>query len=257
MKNSELIKLLQIYDGELEITTSDRNGIFSDIKSVELQQWESKNGIHKSITLVLANKCDKNKTLVKGKTVYEIQLNDERTLQKSDDEKFIDNVNKQLDESSKIDKDDALKAKKSFDTDIAEIQKKYKEWYNKKYDKIAKDAMKELFGSEVELNTKSIQELKLHVYENGWQNELDKGELNNRGIVLRLLYHKLDEKVKQMLSDDTNKLWNDINNCQCGKKEYKKNKEYKTNTSPNFGDEFFDDFEREMRFFNSWSHLFS
>jgi hypothetical protein len=232
MKNSELIKLLQKFNGEIEVTTSDNKGTYNDINFVDVQEWHSKDGKHISLTLMLGD-YDKKKTLVDDGMHYDIRL---------DDEKFIDNVNKELDESSKIDKDDALKAKKSFDTDIAEIQKKYKEWYNKKYDKIAKDAMKELFGSEVELNTKSIQELKLHIYENGWQNELDKGELNNRGIVLRLLYHKLDEKVKQMLSDDTNKLWNDINNCQCGKKDCKKNKEYKTNTSPNFGKHLYDEF---------------
>jgi hypothetical protein len=69
--------------------------------------------------------------------------------------------------------------------------------------------MIELFGSDKELNTKTISELKLHVYENGWQYELDKDELNNRSLVLRLLYNKLDERVKEKLYDHS-RLWEDI-----------------------------------------------
>lgn len=220
MKNSELIKQLQKYDGELEVTTTDRNSTFSGVKSIEVQEWNSEDGEHKSLTLVLG-KYDKSLT----KTIADKENNGDRNIKnKDEDEKFIDNINKELNEEDKLDKEEALKAKKVFDEDklgIKDMQKKYKEWFDKRYDKIAHDAMVELFGEDNPLTEKTLSELKLHMYENGWQDELDKDSMNNRIELIHILYNKLDEKVKENLAKDSDSLWNDVMGCKCDKTECK------------------------------------
>ena len=195
MKNSELINLLQKYDGNLEVTISDRKGTFSGIKSVEMQEWGDEAHKHASVTLVLDG-YDENKTFVKDED--------------KEFGKFIDNVNKELSSDDEIDKNDALKAKDAFDFTFDEMQKKYKEWYDKKYNDFAHDSMIDLFGSDVPLNEKNITELKLHVYENGWQCELEDDELNDKNCLLRFLYGRLENDIKERISLNANKLWNDI-----------------------------------------------
>ena len=144
------------------------------------------------------------------------------------DEKFIDNVNKSLEGGEKIDKEEALKAKEVFDKDINDqaldfktLQKQYKEWYYKHYDKASRDAMKELFGGETPLSDKNMTELKLHVYENGWQDELDKDELNNRQLILALLYRKLEGRTKELMNRNTKELWQEISQTKIEEPEEK------------------------------------
>lgn len=239
MKNSDLIKILRQYGDELEVTTSDKNGCFNDILSVELQKWKSKNNNHESVTLVIGG-YDPRKTIVSKKN---INVDQKVESDCENDGKFIDKVNNELDDYYAIDKEEALEAKKVFDSDILEMQKKYKEWFNEKYDKIAHDSLVELFGNDIQLIDKTLNELKLHVYENGWQDELDKDELNDKVCILHLLYGKLDEKVKEKVSNldekvreklinNTNKLWNDIMTCGCCKDCKSCNKE--DNTSGQF-----------------------
>lgn len=210
MKNSDLIRLLQKFDGELEVTTSDKHGTFSDISSVELQEWESEAGKHASVTLVIDGYDEDNSLLDDEDGAVFLGCDDD-----IDDDEFIENVNCNLMNCDKINKHEALDAKKVFNRDILGMQKKYREWYNNKYTKFEHEAMIELFGDDKPLISKTDTELKLHVYENGWQDKLDWDELNDRNELLRLLYNKLGECIKSKISEDIEKVVGDINECSC------------------------------------------
>ena len=172
------------------------------------------------------------------------------------DEKFIDDVNSELGDDEQIDKKDARKANTAFKIDFAEMQKKYKNWFDEKYDEIVRESMVELFGDDTPLNNKTIKDLKLHIYENGWQNELKKEELNIRSEILGLLYHKLEEKVSEKLSIDANKLWNEVCDCGC-----RKNRSHKCNDDtccfdkwPD--DDFLSDFAKKIKAIDKINRIF-
>lgn len=204
MKNSDLIKYLQRFDGSLEVSTSDKKGIFSDIDSVELQEWKSNGKNMASVTLVLGKYNSDNK--VKPTSI--------QTAESNEDEKFIDNVNKNLSYCDKIDKEEAFKAKKYFDTDFNDMQKKYKDWFYNRYNEFAHESMCELFEDDKPIDNKTIGDLKYYVYKNGWQDELDGNDINNRYAILRLLYTKLDEKVKEKVTNSVDDIWKDVNSVK-------------------------------------------
>lgn len=225
MRKSELINFLEEFDGDYEVTISDKNGTFYDVNDIEFQVWHDRdNEKHASITII-AGGYDNNKTKLidDDKYILEIDLGED-----NEDEKFIDNTNANLGGNYKIDKEEALKAKESFDLDIKEMQNRYKEWYKNKYDEIARQAMMELFEDEQPLDNKTIGDLKFYIYKNGWQDEIATEDLNNRPEVLRLLYHKLDEMVKDNMSANLDEIWGDIN--LSGKKVERKPKNEKKNT---------------------------
>ena len=106
----------------------------------------------------------------------------------SSDEKFIDNVNSTLDKKSQINKEEAINAKKQFDEDV-----------NKNaasdYDNTAKNANVELFGTERDLNSMTMAELKYLLYKNHWDKEFDLNSINHRQTLLSFLYHKLEDRI--------------------------------------------------------------
>ena len=132
----------------------------------------------------------------------------------SEDEfsKFIDKVNAALDKKYQINKDDALKAKEQFDKDLGKT-------VTSDYDKAAKESNIELFGTERDLNTMTMDELKYLIYKNNWDKEFDLNMINHRQTVLTFLYHKLEKKVTEKIHkknninqksfDDTKKKYNE------------------------------------------------
>lgn len=197
MHRDRLIRFLQNIEENLDITIRDNQGNLFKIAAAEYN-WDS----------------DKPHTI----TLF-IDKVDEPCQEKEgiSDEEFIDNVNKSLEGCEKIDKQEALKAKEVFDEDTKDhafdfkaLQNQYKEWYYKHYDKASRDAMKELFGDETPLSNKTMTDLKLHVYENGWQDELDRDELNNRHLILALLYRKLEGRTKELMNHNTKELWQEV-----------------------------------------------
>ena len=180
---------------EAEVTTSDKKGAFMSVDGVEMQSWQVNDKKHSSVTLVLG-KYDKEKT---------------------EDEEFIDNVNKELKDGDKIDKKEAIVAKKDFDKEFIEEKKKVeenlkkhlenlyklqKDRFKKEYDKMTVDVMKELFEDERPLNTKTIGDLKYYVYRNGWQGQIDNETLNNREQLITFLNNHLDKIVRRRLSSN-------------------------------------------------------
>lgn len=184
MKKLELIKHLQSIDGDFEVTTSDRKGTFSDIKSVELQKWGDDK--YASITLVLGG-YDKNKL---------------RVLDKNQDEEFIENVNKELDDTSKIDKKEALDAKKIFDNDFSNIQEKCKNWYEMNYEKIENDALIKLFDNDEPIFEKPTEILKYYIYKNDWIDEISHSDFNDRSSLITFLQDKLNNEIKKQINID-------------------------------------------------------
>lgn len=197
MKKSELINYLQDIEGDFEVTTSNRKGLFCDIKSVELQKWGEGDEECASITLVLDD-----------------YYNSEKLLLRKQDADFIDNVNEDLEGKPKIDKEEALEAKKCFDNDFKEIQKKCRGWFNKNYSKITKDVMLDLFNDEEELDKKPTETLKKYVYKNGWKDEISNDDLDNRSVLLRLLYGKVDNEIKSKI--DINAIFEDCDEMEDG-----------------------------------------
>ena len=126
--------------------------------------------------------------------------------------KFIDKVNAVLDKKYQINKDDALKAKEQFDKDLGKT-------VTSDYDKAAKESNIELFGTERDLNTMTMDELKYLIYKNNWDKEFDLNMINHRQTVLAFLYHKLEKKVTEKIHkknninqksfDDTKKKYNE------------------------------------------------
>lgn len=199
MKNYELIKFLQDFDGDIEVTTSDRKGTFSSIKSVELQKWGD-NERYSSITLVLGD-----------------YSKEECVKEQTEEGEFIDKVNENLPKHYQINKEEAIKAKEVFDKDIKKEQEEYNEWFKKEYDVVARESMKELFENEENLDTRTDGDLKYYVYKNGWQDEIDKDYLNNRKELLGILYNKLNNLVdKKMTKKAIEKYTSDCGNYIVG-----------------------------------------
>ena len=111
--------------------------------------------------------------------------------------KFIDKVNAALDKKYQINKDDALKAKEQFDKDLGKT-------VTSDYDKAAKESNIELFGTERDLNTMTMDELKYLIYKNNWDKEFDLNMINHRQTVLTFLYHKLEKKVTEKIHKKNN-----------------------------------------------------
>lgn len=117
---------------------------------------------------------------------------DENDILKSEadspDEKFIDNVNSTLEQKSQINKEEAINAKKQFDEDVNKCAAS-------DYDNTAKKANVELFGTERDLNSMTMAELKYLLYKNHWDKEFDLNSINHRQTLLSFLYHKLEDRI--------------------------------------------------------------
>ena len=117
---------------------------------------------------------------------------DENDILKSEadspDEKFIDNVNSTLEQKLQINKEEAINAKKQFDEDV-------NKYAASDYDNTAKKANVELFGTERDLNSMTMSELKYLLYKNHWDKEFDLNSINHRQTLLSFLYHKLEDRI--------------------------------------------------------------
>ena len=139
---------------------------------------------------------------------------------------FINNVNKELPDDSQINVNEAMDAKNVFDKDIC----------NKvmsDYDKAAKQANLELFDTEKDINSLTINDFKYFIYKNHWNNEFNLVEINNRQTVLSFLYHKLEERIMEILTRKNNVNQIDIDKVNKIKEEYNKkfnNFDYINNT---------------------------
>lgn len=189
MKKTKLIEYLQSIDGDFEVTTSDRMGTFSDIKAVEMQRWGDDK--YASITLVLGEYDGEKLKLV----------------EKNEDEEFIENVNKELDEGEKIDKKEALKAKHVFENDFNNIQETCKNWYERSYETIEKNALIRLFEDDEPIFEKPTWILKYYIYKNDWKDEISSGDFNDRSSLITFLQDKLNNEIKNQidLNDILNK----------------------------------------------------
>lgn len=189
MKKTKLIEYLQSIDGDFEVTTSDRMGTFSDIKAVEMQRWGDDK--YASITLVLGEYDGEKLKLVK----------------KNEDEEFIENVNKELNEDEKIDKKEALKAKHVFENDFNNIQEACKNWYERSYETIEKNALIRLFEDDEPIFEKPTGILKYYIYKNDWKDEISSGDFNDRSSLITFLQYKLNNEIKNQidLNDILNK----------------------------------------------------
>ena len=197
MLNSELITLLQGFDGDLDVKVCDEKGNCNDIITIE---GNSTNGI-RNIRIIIGSQDQSNDI---------------------SDEEFLNRVNAELKDGEGIDKDEALSAKKLFEEDlrnaktltVKELQERYQDWYYNNYNETIKVAMIELFGEAAPLATKSLSELKLLVYENGWQDEMDEDELNNPSAILSLLYRQLSKHVQTKMLSNTKELLKEINSTK-------------------------------------------
>lgn len=139
---------------------------------------------------------------------------------------FINNVNKELPDDSQINVNEAMDAKNVFDKDICKN-------VMSDYDKAAKQANLELFDTEKDINGLTINDLKYFIYKNHWDKEFNLVEINNRQTVLSFLYHKLEERIMEMLTRKNNVNQNDIDKVNKIKEEYNKkfnNFDYINNT---------------------------
>lgn len=155
--------------------------------------------------------------------------NNECTCKHTNDEidEFIENVNKNLPESCQIDHEEAIKAKEVFDEDLNKAA-------SSDYDKAAKEANIELFGTDRDLNSLTISELKYLIYKNHWDNEFDLNMLNHRQTVLSFLYHKLEDKVVEKIHKKNNIKKDAINDFNKMKSKYiKKHKATTTDEAIN------------------------
>lgn len=107
---------------------------------------------------------------------------------------FLDRVNSTLDEKHKIDKEEAIKAKKVYDKDIAND-----------YDNVAKEVNIELFDTDEPISEMELGELKYLIYKNHWDKEFDNSLINSRIDVLSFLYHKLEEGISDKLIERNGK----------------------------------------------------
>jgi len=145
---------------------------------------------------------------------------------------FVEKINSLLNPDSKIDVDEALKAKKVFDNDIkkqmesCQYDNPVRDKVINDYDKHVKNAQMELFGDTELLNNKTIGELRYYIFKNGWDKEFDTELLNHRESVLMFLYRKLQELTEEKMKKSNNITKEDMKNFEKSKavadKEYKK-----------------------------------
>lgn len=128
---------------------------------------------------------------------------------------FINNVNKELPADSQINVNEAMDAKNVFDKDICKK-------VMSDYDKAAKQANLELFDTEKDISSLTINDLKYFIYKNHWDKEFNLVEINNRQTVLSLLYHKLEERIMEILTRKNNVNQIDIDKVNKIKEEYNK-----------------------------------
>lgn len=203
----ELIKRLSCFDGNLEVTTSNKMGLFQSVDDVVLQEWS--NNTFSSATLVLG-KYDNKKCIVN-----EDKINESRV-----DNEFIDNVNRSS--NNKINKMEALNLKAYFVNDYGKYKEKFKdspldiyrdEFHEnvvKKYNETMEDAMMELFGTKKPLDRMTLSELK-KIY----GDDLNEDVEIDRNDILQVLYTRLNEKIKDVIISETN-----FNKCDIIPEEY-------------------------------------
>ena len=122
------------------------------------------------------------------------------------DEQFIDNVNKELNECDKINKKEAMEANKYFKQDFQDIQNKYKEIYNKLHNETLDEVFVELFENDKVLIDRNLEELQYHVYKNEWFDEFPINDFYNKDKLLQFFQIKLEteadnrirEKIKEI-----------------------------------------------------------
>jgi len=178
MRNRDLIRRLQKYDGELNVTTSDKKGIFSSINDVRLSELVGNDTSipHTAVTLVLGENLGKlddtlpvggaNSVSTEGQVVTTTTTttgevytwSGENSIKNDivncppisgvewkdlDDDEFIDKVNSALKPEEQINKEEALKAKKVFDQEQVQQSdnsfKLYNESFFGKFEKFEKD----------------------------------------------------------------------------------------------------------------------
>jgi hypothetical protein len=236
MKVKDLIKTLQTFDENTNVDISNKAGNFYNIGNVWLQSWTSREGkLHKSVTIDLAvykpedsftGEMGKDTSGIKlidplldkcyvgtdvgigddmtGKQVFTwetpnflkmCETRDEKEEVEKEDKEFIDDVNKTI-----IDKEEAVEAKESYNND----KKKSSDKILTEYDKYAKEASRILFGAdEGFLNDYSMEKLLSFITKNNWIDEIDKELLTDKMSVLKFLYHKLEDKIKELLTEES------------------------------------------------------
>lgn len=140
--------------------------------------------------------------------------------EETEDEEFIKEINENLSEDDKIDVEETKEAKEVFNEDI-------KKEISDNYSNAAKEANKELFDTEEDLNSMTIGDLKYFIYKNGWQKEFDLTLINHRQSVLSFLYHKLEDRIAEIVKEK---------NKEKAKKEFSKSMEAKKPIVINFSD---------------------
>lgn len=117
---------------------------------------------------------------------------------------FIDRLNESLPNNYKINKDEALKARKVYNNDVVRDLSKSKK-IESRYSEVAKEANRELFDTDELISYMSLGDLKYLIYKNHWENEFDCSLINSRVDVLSFLYHKLEDRIAEKLAEDSNK----------------------------------------------------
>lgn len=117
---------------------------------------------------------------------------------------FIDRLNESLPNNYKINKDEALKARKVYNKDVVCDFSKPKK-VESRYSEVAKEANRELFDTDESISYMTLDDLKWMIYKNHWENEFDRSLINSRIDILSFLYHKLEDRIAEKLAEDSNK----------------------------------------------------
>ena len=197
MKVKNLIQKLQTLDGELEVTTTNNNGLFTSVDDVALQEW---GGVYASATLVLG-RYDNSKCIVESKKSSETYV----------DEDFIDNVNRNLRSyNERIDKTEAMEANNVFKKDFAVLQKTFKKWYAENYDMIKEETMKELIGYPTKIELLSLNELENALSDSNLYRDVNPEY--RKYLLESLLEEKLDDEIKNKISKKAEEIFKYILN---------------------------------------------
>lgn len=197
MKVKDLIKKLQTLDGELEVTTTNNNGLFTSVDDVALQEW---GGVYASATLVLG-RYDNSKCIIESKKSPETYV----------DENFIDNVNRNLQAyNERINKTEAMEANNVFKKDFAVLQKTFKKWYAENYDMIREETMKELIGYPTKIELLSLNELENALSDSNLYRDVNPEY--RKFLLESLLEEKLDDEIKNKISKKAEEIFKYILN---------------------------------------------
>lgn len=197
MKVKDLIKKLQTLDGELEVTTTNNNGLFTSVDDVALQEW---GGVYASATLVLGH-YDNSKCIIESKKSSESYV----------DENFIDNVNRNLQAySERINKTEAMEANNVFKKDFAVLQKTFKKWYAENYDMIREETMKELIGYPTKIELLSLNELENALSDSNLYRDVNPEY--RKYLLESLLEEKLNDEIKNKISKKAEEIFKYILN---------------------------------------------